>query len=50
MAHEEEPILIHPGSPEMSQHVHDYSRFTALFKWGAVICLVIALLVLLIIS
>lgn len=50
MAHEEEPILTHPGSPEMSRHVHDYSRFTSLFKWGAITCLVVALLVLLIIS
>ena len=50
MAHEEEPILIHPGSQQMVRHVHDYSRFTSLLKWGAVGCLVVAFLVLLIIS
>jgi hypothetical protein len=50
MAHDEEPILTHPGSKEMARHVHDYSRFTALLKWGALICLVIAFVVLLIIS
>jgi hypothetical protein len=50
MAHEHEPILTHPGSPEMSRHVHDYSQFTSLFKWGAATCLVIGLLVLLIIA
>ena len=50
MAHDEEPILTHPGSNEMARHVHDYSRFTALLKWGAVACLIIAFIVLLLIS
>ncbi|HWI75667.1 MAG TPA: hypothetical protein VNS53_01125 [Sphingomicrobium sp.] len=50
MAHEEEPILARPGSPEVSRHVHDYSRFTSLLKWGAIGCLIVAFVVLLIIA
>jgi len=50
MAEEEEPILAHPGSPEMAHHVHDYERFTKLLKWGAVVSLIAAFFVLLIIS
>ncbi|MGN6154332.1 MAG: hypothetical protein ACTHN4_01170 [Sphingomicrobium sp.] len=50
MAHEEDPILTHPGSPQMVRHVNDYSRFTSLFKWGAICCLIVAFLVLFIIS
>ncbi|MFL6752546.1 MAG: hypothetical protein ACJ8FL_04895 [Sphingomicrobium sp.] len=48
MAEEEEPLLAHPGSPEMASHVHDYERFTRLFKWGALTCLAIGFIVLLI--
>jgi hypothetical protein len=50
MAEEEEPILTHPGTPEVATHVRDYERFTQLLKWGAVVSLVTALFVLLIIS
>ena len=50
MAEEEEPILAHPGSPEMANHVHDYERFTQLLKWGALLSLIVAFFVLLIIS
>jgi hypothetical protein len=50
MAHEEEPILTRPPTPEVARHVHDYSRFTAMLKWGALACLIIAFLVLIIIS
>lgn len=50
MAHDEEPILTHPGSKEIARHVNDYSRFTALLKWGALTCLIIAFIVLLLIS
>jgi hypothetical protein len=49
MAHEEEPILTHPGTKEVARHVHDYERFTSMFKWGAIAALVIAFIVLLII-
>lgn len=47
---EEEPILTNPGSPEMANHVRDYERFTALLKWGAIISLVVAFIVILIIA
>lgn len=50
MANDEDPILAHPGSQQMARHVHDYSRFTGLFKWGAITCFVIAILVLFIIA
>jgi hypothetical protein len=50
MPHEEEPILTHPGSPEMARHVHDYSRFTSILKWGALASLIAAFFVLLIIG
>jgi hypothetical protein len=43
MAKEEEPILTHPGTHEMAEHVHDYEHFTKLFKWGAFVCLIIGL-------
>lgn len=50
MAHEDDSILTYPGTKEMARHVGDYSRFTNLFKWGAVVCLIVAFVVLFIIS
>ena len=50
MAHEEEPILTNPPTQEVARHVQDYSRFTFLLKWGAVVALIAAFFVLLIIS
>ena len=50
MAEEEEPILTHPGTHEMAVHVHDYERFTTMFKYGALICLIIGLIVLMILK
>jgi hypothetical protein len=50
MAHDEEPILTSPPTQEVGRHVDDYSRFTALLKWSAIACLIIAFLVLMIIS
>lgn len=50
MAEDEEPILAHPGSPEMAKHVHDYERFVRLLKWGAIVSLIIAFGVLLLIA
>ena len=50
MAHDEEPLLAHPPTQEVAHHVRDYERFTALLKWGAIICLITAFLVVLIIS
>lgn len=50
MAEEEEPLLTHPGSPEMTAHVHDYERFTKMMWRGAITCLVIGIVSLLIIK
>jgi hypothetical protein len=45
---EEEPILVSPPTQEMAHHVADYMRFTTMLKWGALTCLVIGFVVLLI--
>ncbi len=45
---EEEPILVNPPTQEMAHHVADYARFTMMLKWGALTCLVIGFIVLLI--
>lgn len=44
MAEEEEPLLAHPGSQEMTAHVRDYERFTRMMFRGAIVCLVIGVL------
>ena len=50
MMAEEEPLLANPPTHDMAVHVHEYTRFTKLFKWGAIICLVIGLVSLIIIK
>jgi hypothetical protein len=50
MAEEEEPLLAHPPTQEVAVHVRDYERFTKLLKWGALTCLLIGFLVLLILK
>lgn len=50
MAEEEEPILAHPGSPEAAAHAREYERFIGLLKWGALLSLITAFIVLLIIA
>ncbi len=45
---EEEPILTNPPTHEMAVHVRDYTRFTRMFKWGALICFIIGFIVLMI--
>jgi len=45
---EEEPILVSPPTQEMAVHVRDYTRFTRLLKYGAIICLIVGFVVLLI--
>ncbi len=45
---EEEPILTNPPTHEMAVHVRDYTRFTRLFKWGAIVSLIIGFIVLMI--
>jgi len=47
---DDESILTNPPTQDVAVHVQDYSRFTTMFKWGAIVCLLIGLLVLLIIS
>lgn len=47
---EEEPILTSPPTPEVANHVRDYERFIQMLKWGAIVSLVTAFIVLLIIA
>lgn len=47
---EEEPLLVSPPTQDVAVHVRDYTRFTKMLKWGALTCLVLAFLVLLIIK
>jgi hypothetical protein len=47
---EEESILVSPPTQDMAVHVRDYTRFTRLFKYGAVTCLIIGFIVLLILK
>ncbi|GAA4720495.1 hypothetical protein H9L13_09280 [Sphingomonas lutea] len=46
---QDESLFTNP-KPEMVPHVRDYSWFTAMFKWGAVISFVIAAIVVVIIA
>ena len=50
MMAEEEPLLTSPPTQDMAAHVHDYDRFTRMFKWGAIICLIIGRIVLMILK
>ncbi|WP_155263610.1 hypothetical protein [Sphingomonas segetis] len=47
---EEELLLASPPTQDVAVHVHDYGRFTRMMKWGAVICLIVGLIVLLILK
>ena len=49
MAHEE-PLLDNPPTQDVAAHVRDYSGFTKLLKWGAIVSFVIAMIVLMLIS
>lgn len=46
MMAEEEPLLASPPTQDAAVHVHDYTRFTKMMKWGAIVCFIIGLLVL----
>lgn len=50
MAEEEEPLLADPPTHEVAVHVHDYERFTKMMRNGAVLCLIVGLISLLIIA
>lgn len=47
---EEESLLVSPPTQDVAAHVRDYLRFTQMFKWGALVCLVIGFIVLLILK
>ncbi len=47
---EEEPLLDNPPTHEMAVHVHNYERFTRMMKYGAITCLIVGLIVLLILK
>ena len=47
---EEEPILVSPPTQDVAVHVRDYDRFTRLLKYGAISCLIIGFIVLLILK
>lgn len=47
---EEESILVSPPTQDMAVHVRDYTRFTKLFKYGAIICFIVGFIVLLILK
>jgi hypothetical protein len=50
MADEEEPLLANPPTHEVATHVRDYESFTRMFKYAAIICLIIGFIVLLILK
>lgn len=45
---EDESILTNPPTQDVAIHVRDYTRFTKLLKYGALVCLVLAFIVLMI--
>src|SRR3954452_17563565 len=47
---EDESILVNPPTQDVAVHVRDYTHFTRLLKWGAIICLIISLLSLVLIK
>jgi hypothetical protein len=47
---EEEPLLVSPPTQDVAMHVRDYERFTKLLKYGAIVCLIIGFIVLLILK
>ncbi len=50
MANKEEPLLTDPPTHDVAKHVEDYSLFTGILKWGAIVAFVSAILVLFIIA
>lgn len=47
---EDESILTNPPTQDVAVHVRDYTRFTRMFRWGAIFCFILGLLVLLILA
>jgi hypothetical protein len=50
MMAEEEPLLASPPNQDVAIHVRDYERFTKLLKWGAIVCFIVAFIVLMILK
>jgi len=50
MAKNEEQTLTHEGAHEMGEHVQGYESFIRLFKYGAIVCLIVGLVWMLIIK
>ena len=50
MAEEEEPLLASPPTQEVAVHVRDYEKFTRMMKWGAIVCLIVGFIVLMILK
>jgi hypothetical protein len=47
---EEESILVSPPTQDVAVHVRDYTRFIQMLKYGAITCLIIGFIVLLILK
>lgn len=47
---DDESILTNPPTQDVAVHVHDYANFTRLLKWGAVVCLIVGLVWLMIVK
>lgn len=47
---EDESILASPPTQDVAVHVRDYMRFTQMLKYGAIFCLIVGLIVLLILK
>lgn len=47
---DEDSLLVSPPTQDVAVHVHDYLRFTRLMRNGAIACLIIGLIVLLILK
>jgi len=47
---EDESILTNPPTPDVATHVRDYENFTKILTRGAIVCLVIGFIVLLILK
>ena len=50
MMAEEEPLLTSPPTQDAAVHVRDYARFTKLMTRGAIVCLIVGFIVLLVIQ
>jgi hypothetical protein len=50
LAHDEEPLLANPPTQDVAVHVRDYERFTRLMFRGAIVCLIVGFIVLLILK